>query len=197
MHVSVYGALVRQSARTHTVSYMLARRGADIQPYARWHSDIHACRHSGTQACIHAGMRVHVACTVFGWAVRMRPSFAFSREVTGPRAAQTRPGLQPPRCRVDPRLGASQKPSRCLLKLLGVVLSAFSGPEMGKLKWVTGKLKWETKSVSLSCQDPTKFTKSGSFPSAYRRLFVLPVFTCPFRGHRLCFPARSGPVGES
>ena len=37
----------------------------------------------------------------------------------------------------------------------------FSGPEMGKLKWVT-------KNVSFSCQDPNKFTKSVSFPSAFR-----------------------------
>ena len=31
-----------------------------------------------------------------------------------------------------------------------------------------GKLKWVTKSVSFSCQDPPKCTKSLSFPSAFR-----------------------------
>ena len=46
-----------------------------------------------------------------------------------------------------------------------------------------GKLKWATKSVSFSCQDPTKFTKNISFPSAFRQLFVLPIFAYLFRGH--------------
>ena len=31
-----------------------------------------------------------------------------------------------------------------------------------------GKLKWVTKSVSFSCQVPLRFTKSVSFPSAFR-----------------------------
>ena len=35
-----------------------------------------------------------------------------------------------------------------------------------------GKLKWVTQSVSFSCQDPPKFTKSVSFPSAFRQLSV-------------------------
>ena len=45
-----------------------------------------------------------------------------------------------------------------------------------------GKLTWVTKSVSLSCKDPPKFSKSLSFLSAFRQLFVLPVFAYPFRG---------------
>ena len=39
-----------------------------------------------------------------------------------------------------------------------------------------GKLKWITKSVSFSCQDPPKFTKNVSLPSAFRVAgFRLPV----------------------
>ena len=39
-----------------------------------------------------------------------------------------------------------------------------------------GKLKWVTKSVSFSCQDPPKLSKSVSFPLAFRvTRFRLPV----------------------
>ena len=51
-----------------------------------------------------------------------------------------------------------------------------------------GKLKWVTRSVSFSCQDPPKFTQSAisaSFPSAFHQLFVLPVVAYPFWGHRI------------
>ena len=48
-----------------------------------------------------------------------------------------------------------------------------------------GKLKWVTKSVSCSCQDPPEIHQkrqlSVSFPSAFRQLFMLPAFACPFR----------------
>ena len=46
-----------------------------------------------------------------------------------------------------------------------------------------GKLKWVIKSISFSCQDSPNFANSVSFPSAFRQLFVLPVFAYPFRGH--------------
>ena len=54
-----------------------------------------------------------------------------------------------------------------------------SGPEMGKLKWVT-------KSVSFSCQDPPpKFARGVSFPSAFRvTRFSLPV-SGPLSGARV------------
>ena len=62
-----------------------------------------------------------------------------------------------------------------------------SGPEMGKLKWVT-------ESVSFSCQDPPpKFTKSVSFPSAFRELSVS--FPSAFRVTRFRLPV-SGPLKE-
>ena len=42
------------------------------------------------------------------------------------------------------------------------------------------KLKWVTKSVNFSCQDPPKFTNRVSFPSAFR---VTRFRFYPFRGH--------------
>ena len=69
------------------------------------------------------------------------------------------------------------------------ILLAISGPETGKLKM--GKLKWVTKSVSFSCQDPPKFSQrvsfSVSFPSAFRQLSVS--FSCyPFSLTRFVVP---------
>ena len=47
--------------------------------------------------------------------------------------------------------------------------TCISGPEMGKLKWVT-------KNIGFSCQDPPKFTKRVSFPPAFRATrFRLPI----------------------
>ena len=55
------------------------------------------------------------------------------------------------------------------LVLVGKDPGGIGGPEMGKLKWVT-------ESVSFSCQDTPKFTKSVSLPSAFRvTRFRLPV----------------------
>ena len=53
-----------------------------------------------------------------------------------------------------------------LARTFGLTLS---GPEMGKLQWVT-------KNVSFSCQDPPKFTQSVSFMPTFRVTgFRLPV----------------------
>ena len=65
-----------------------------------------------------------------------------------------------------------------LFKLYLLCYCYFSGPEMGKLKWVSISLS--TKSVSFSCQDPPKLKKKTS---AFRQLFVLPIFAYPSRGH--------------
>ena len=54
----------------------------------------------------------------------------------------------------------------------------------GRRNYVTPVYMGQGLCVSFSCQDSPKFTqKSASFPSGFRRLFVLPVFAHPFRGH--------------
>ena len=50
-----------------------------------------------------------------------------------------------------------------------------------------GLLKWVTKSVGFSCQDPPEFPKSVSFPSAFRQLSVS--FPSPFRQLSVSFPS--------
>ena len=63
---------------------------------------------------------------------------------------------------------------------------SFSGPEMGKLKF--GKLKWVTKKTStFRARTPLNSPKA----SAFRQLFVLPVFAYPFRS-----PLDGGRRGE-
>ena len=60
-------------------------------------------------------------------------------------------------------------------------IPSFSGPEMSKLKWVSRN---EYQKRQLFVPGPPKFTKSVSFPSAFRATGFL---AHPFRGHRL-FP---------